>query len=128
MKFAWLKFREFELCFLTGRQKRNWILQRNLPQNVLYLEEKYVVKFSCLSVCNQLNCKTCFFFESISIITDFSVFIIYGNNDNIHEPELNYKKTICIKVRMKSCRRHCICFKPREQKKKKKERVSHSKE
>jgi len=35
----------------------------------------------------------------------------------IYEPELNYEKTICIKLRMKSCHRHCICLKARERNK-----------
>ena len=35
----------------------------------------------------------------------------------IHEPELNCEKTLFIKLRIKSCHRHYICLKPREQNK-----------
>ena len=35
----------------------------------------------------------------------------------IYERELNYENTLCIKLRIKSCHRHCIRLKPRERNK-----------
>ena len=51
----------------------------DFKKNVRYLHEKYVVKFSCGSVRVQLNCKTGFSFESISIISVWSVSNIFEN-------------------------------------------------
>ena len=67
--------------------KHCYLCPWRLVANHLYLEEKFVVKFSCGSVRNQLNCKTCFLFESISIIRAFScpsfLKTLNGINNNI---------------------------------------------